>query len=78
MKSTIVCLRYSFGKYVSFALPQKHYPIYFTKMNSKYSIYFISGKVKIKCHSQLDYRMHRKIAIIIIRKGNELLNYHIP
>ena len=51
--------------------------IYFKKVNSKYSIYLVNGKIKIKCHPQLDSRMHRKIAIIIIRKGYELLNYHI-
>ena len=55
----------------------KNYYIYFTKMNSKYSIYLISGKVKIKCHPRFDSRMHRKIGIIIIRKDNEPLNYHI-
>ena len=55
----------------------KNYRIYFTKVNSKYSIYLVSGKIKIKCHPQLDSRMHRKIAIIIIRKDYELLNYHI-
>ena len=54
----------------------KNYRIYFTKMNSKYPIYLVSGKAK-KCHPQFDSRMHRKIALIIIRKGYELLNYHI-
>ena len=68
-------LRCSIGKYVSSSLPQ-NCRIYFTKVNSTYSIYLASDKVKIKCHPQLYSRMHRKIAIITIRKGYELLNYH--